>query len=423
MITLVCFASAAAHAQITPNIRLGNQEQNQVDKVKRIKKAAKERKKKSRKERKAEADSLANQKAEQETERLKGMAEQAAKDTLSNQIDKQFSELDEYSDELDAAEKLGTKVKDLREDSLTMRDVADTVANEALKYGEKELEKEVSEAIAAQGEAPNLDMKQGLAGEVPGGMPGGTPGGTPGAPGGTPDPSQLAGGGMSKDELEKLKAMMDLRQAARKAAKSKDLMEVLPTIATSVTAAMPSVDKVKQKYFKYGKIKGHPEKNIFKQQPLHKRFVWGGNLDVVLGLKNSLDFGPFVGYKINKVWEVYVGGKYRTEFNFQKKWYFKRGADEMLGYQLFTHYTLYKSIFAYAGYENNLAKPKAVPNTPGDNDPAKVWVPSAMVGVGRKFQVRSNIGAHCMILYDLLYDRETALYPRPWQVRMGFYKK
>lgn len=412
ILTFLFCLDQQAHAQITPNIRLGSQEQSQVDKIKRIKKATKNRKKKSRKERKSEADSLANQKAEQEGERLKGMAEQAAKDTLGNQIDKQFSELEEYSEELDAAERAGLKIKEVRDDSLTMRDVADTVANEALKYGEKQLEKEVSEAIAAQGEAPDLDLKKGLPGDVPEGMPGDVP-----------DPSQLAGGAMSKEELEKLKALMDLRQAARKAAKSKELMEVLPAIASSVTSALPSVDKVKQKYFKYGKIKGHPEKNIFKQQPLHKRFVWGGNLDVVLGLKNSLDFGPFLGYKINKVWEVYIGGKYRTEFNFQKKWYFKRGDDEMLGYQLFTHYTLYKSIFAYGGYENNLAIPKAIPNSPGDKDPAKVWVPSAMVGVGRKFQIRSNIGAHCLVLYDLLYDQETALYPRPWQVRMGFYKK
>lgn len=92
----------------------------------------------------------------------------------------------------------------------------------------------------------------------------------------------------------------------------------------------------------------------------------------------------------------------------------------MLGYQLFTQYVLYKSIFAYAGYENNFAQ---APNVPGDPTAGKVWVPSAMLGIGRKFSIRPHIGAQCILLYDLLHDESTALYPRPWQLRVGFYKK
>jgi hypothetical protein len=402
VIMLVVLTSLEAEAQITPSFRLGGQEQNQVDKIKRIGKAAKRTKKKekkSRKQRRAERDSLANAKAEQEGERLRDVAKEAAKDTLNQRFGEEFQQ---YSDEFGAGERVFDQVKGLSEDSLTAAQLADTVAHTALDYGEKQLEQEAAKALAEQGEGPDL---------------------SPFTEGDTPDPSQLLGAGMSKEEMEKLKAMMEIRQAARKLAKSKDLLEAIPKIEASAAQAMPSIDKVKQRYFKYGTVKGHPEKNVFKQQPFHKRFIWGGNLDVVIGLKNTIDFGPFVGYKINKVWSIFIGGKYRTEINFKKGFYFRRGEDEMLGYQLFTQYVLYKSIFAYAGYENNFAAARVDKNTPSDKKPGKVWVPSAMLGIGKKFSVSAKIGAQCILMYDFLYDRNTALYPRPWQVRVGFYKK
>jgi len=130
----------------------------------------------------------------------------------------------------------------------------------------------------------------------------------------------------------------------------------------------------------------------------------------------EIDFSPSIAYLVNKKWAIGTEFVFRGEFGNGRRWYRSFDSDTYGG-RIFTDYSVYKSFFVHAEFENLYTIRKPIGSEVASTT---ISVPGAMAGLGKTFGLGKNVTGKILIQYNFIHDETKALYASPWVVRFGF---
>jgi hypothetical protein len=158
---------------------------------------------------------------------------------------------------------------------------------------------------------------------------------------------------------------------------------------------------------------GIKEKSL-KGRPLRERWVIGGNFNITSTAPLMIDLAPQFGYRIDKRWQVGVSGIYRAKFVDSVR-VANAISPQRYGFSVFSSYSLILNFFGYAEWEQTVSSVKST------NDRAtNQWVPSLLVGIGKKFQFHPKVGGTIMVLWDPLHVNGKSPYNDAFVIKTGF---
>ncbi|MFM7854914.1 MAG: hypothetical protein ACKO96_24040, partial [Flammeovirgaceae bacterium] len=158
---------------------------------------------------------------------------------------------------------------------------------------------------------------------------------------------------------------------------------------------------------------GIKEKSL-QGRPLRERWVIGGNFNITSTAPLMVDLAPQFGYRIDKRWQIGMSGIYRAKFieSVQVSYAI---SPERYGFSLFSSYSLILNFFGYAEWEQTMSKVKS------DNDRlVDQWVPSLLVGLGRKFRLHPKVNGTVLLLWDPLHVNGKSPYSDAFVIKTGF---
>ncbi|MEO9802266.1 MAG: hypothetical protein ABJF04_03415 [Reichenbachiella sp.] len=217
-------------------------------------------------------------------------------------------------------------------------------------------------------------------------------------------------------ELEKVLQYQDLAKEAIKPNQSKAKgVNYFEGKEEVLAKAMNQSNELKQKYSKV--VNSNDLSTATKRKSLEGtsfwgRLVFGGTFQIHIDKQSSIDLNPELAYRINKKWDVGVGGNYRV--NAAVEDLLGTIQDQKIyGYRIFTEYQLYKSFFGHVEFESLAARPT-------DVDGASVeWNNSLLAGIERRFKLGDSVEAQISLLYNFMH-KSNPLYTSPWNIRFGF---
>lgn len=181
--------------------------------------------------------------------------------------------------------------------------------------------------------------------------------------------------------------------------------------------AMDQSSELKKKYSKVvnsNDLSTATKRNSLEGTSFWGRLVFGGTFQIHIDEQSSIDLNPELAYRINKKWDVGIGGNYRVNAAIDDL----LGAikdQKVYGYRIFTEYQLYKSFYGHVEFESLAAKVVGV----NSDDSSVQWNNSLFAGIERRFSLGDRVEAQISLLYNFLYD-DNPLYNSPWNVRFGF---
>ena len=185
--------------------------------------------------------------------------------------------------------------------------------------------------------------------------------------------------------------------------------------------AIKQLSKLKKKYSSLpnsNDLSTATKRNSLEGQPLIKRLVFGGNLQLVSHQSGlNADFSPVMGFRFDKKLSVGVGAMYRASLVFEREFFKNDGKQTVYGYRSFIDYKLIKSFFAHGEYEqlNHWYEDKSF-----QDNSRRIWTEGLMFGLGKTYSVSKKIHGSIMLLYNTKYQHGVSPYPNKWNVRMGF---
>ncbi|MTI31468.1 hypothetical protein [Xanthovirga aplysinae] len=142
------------------------------------------------------------------------------------------------------------------------------------------------------------------------------------------------------------------------------------------------------------------------------RVYFGGNVGLQLGTAFFVDVSPLVGYQFT---ERFSGG---VGFTYQ---YIKLRENEVgwnvYGGRIFARYDIAKPFFLYGELEP-INVPTSTTNGRGEVIERR-WSNALFAGVGMLQPLGGRVGLSVMALYNLNYDSQTSIYPKPYVIRGG----
>jgi len=180
-------------------------------------------------------------------------------------------------------------------------------------------------------------------------------------------------------------------------------------------AAMDEVSSLKEKYSKVidsNDLSTAVKINSLEEKPMVERFIFGGTFQIHIDDNTSLDLNPEIGYRINKQFDIGLGGTYRL--NVATEDFFNSIQEkQVIGYRGFVEHLLMKSFWFHGELE-------ALKGTFQNNtEEFKEWNYSLLVGLERRFTLSGNVSGQVSILYNFMYANHP-LYRSPWSFRFGF---
>jgi len=146
--------------------------------------------------------------------------------------------------------------------------------------------------------------------------------------------------------------------------------------------------------------------------PLKHRIYLGGNVSLHASNPVLMDIDLKLGYKLNKMLAVGIGGIFREEFGIKDP--LKEFTGDALGYSFFVNYDLMKNFFAIAEWQQIGEK-----INPAPENGSFQWEQAYYLGLGRSFSLAGRISLTMTLLYDFNH-LNNLLHPRPWVVRFGY---
>ena len=215
-------------------------------------------------------------------------------------------------------------------------------------------------------------------------------------------------------EILQNKAMQEATARAKKL-----LEENMPQIHE----AQAKLAKLKKKYSvvpSANDLSTATKRNSLKGHPLNERLVAGLNLQILSLEPVRIDFNPVLGYKLDKKAHLAIGATYRARFSALPGGVSQRsGRDELVyGYRAFGEYNIWRGLAVHGEYER-LSKEFEVGNNGSDIFERK-WVQGALLGISGYYRIAGKLQGNYSILYNLIYDRQQAVYQSPWVFRFGF---
>ncbi len=153
------------------------------------------------------------------------------------------------------------------------------------------------------------------------------------------------------------------------------------------------------------------KRTSLKGRTVRERLVIATNFQMLNIDPFTIDMAPQVGYRFNSLLSMGIGGIYRKTF----KDTIPSLSPEVFGYKGFVSYDVVKSFFAYGEYAQNSPGVKVQ-----EGVSKRIWMPAALLGVGKKFAVHKKVDMTVTALYNFLYKNGDTLYSRPFMLRVGF---
>lgn len=180
--------------------------------------------------------------------------------------------------------------------------------------------------------------------------------------------------------------------------------------------AMDHSAELKEKYSKVvnsNDLSTATKRSSMEGDSFWERLVFGGTFQIHIDQQTSIDLNPELSYRINKKWDVGIGGNYRLNGEIDDL--LGQAQDRQIyGYRVFTEYLLFKDFYAHVEFESLAAKSTA----PTDNGQVQ-WNNSLLAGIERRFNLGKNVQAQISLLYNFMH-KDNPLYNSPWNVRFGF---
>ncbi|SMD37965.1 hypothetical protein SAMN04488029_3564 [Reichenbachiella faecimaris] len=180
--------------------------------------------------------------------------------------------------------------------------------------------------------------------------------------------------------------------------------------------AMAQNSELKEKYSKVvnaNDLSTATKRNSLEGDSFWERLVFGGTFQIHIDRQTSIDLNPELSYRINKKWDVGVGGNYRVNGEIED--ILGSAQDQKIyGYRIFTEYFLLRDFYAHVEFESLAAKS----TNPTDHKEVQ-WNNSLLAGIERRFNLGANVQAQISLLYNFMY-KSNPLYGSPWNVRFGF---
>jgi hypothetical protein len=149
-------------------------------------------------------------------------------------------------------------------------------------------------------------------------------------------------------------------------------------------------------------------------RPLRERWIIGGNFNIPSTAPLMIDLSPQFGYRIDKAFQIGVGGIYRATFTDSVK--FKNAPPaSVYGYSLFAKHELFYNFFAYAEWERANREFKSSTR----DGVSRIWVDNLLVGVGRKFALHKKLNASLLFLWNPLHENGKSTYPNAFVIKTG----
>ncbi|MEO9966531.1 MAG: hypothetical protein ABJF11_12115 [Reichenbachiella sp.] len=180
--------------------------------------------------------------------------------------------------------------------------------------------------------------------------------------------------------------------------------------------AMSQSSELKQKYSKVvnsNDLSTATKRSSLEGTSFWGRLVFGGTFQIHIDNQSSIDLNPEIAYRINKKWDVGIGGNYRVNAAVEDL----LGAiqdQKIYGYRIFTEYQLYKSFYGHVEFESLAAKP-----VDAADGTSAVWNNSLLAGIERRFSLGDRVEAQISLLYNFMH-KKNPLYNSPFNVRFGF---
>ncbi|MGF1638271.1 MAG: hypothetical protein ACFCUU_14435 [Cyclobacteriaceae bacterium] len=146
--------------------------------------------------------------------------------------------------------------------------------------------------------------------------------------------------------------------------------------------------------------------------PFKKRWFFGSNFQYTRRLPFTLDLAPLAGYKLKPKLAVGLGASYHASV--AKTNNYKPTSGDVLGYRVFSEYTVLHKWFVHIEYENL----RHASNVSSDTEDTFAWQPGALAGVGTQFKMRGKLNGSIMLLYNFMHQNG-GTYKEPLMVRMG----
>ncbi|MEQ6121141.1 hypothetical protein [Reichenbachiella sp. MALMAid0571] len=186
----------------------------------------------------------------------------------------------------------------------------------------------------------------------------------------------------------------------------------------TLNSAHKTLSTYKKKYLTLPSSKnleGGIKRTSLENKTFWERIKVGGNLRISQREYLDIDFAPSIAYLANTKWAIGTEFVFRGEFGNGKKWQNSFNSDTYGG-RVFTDYSVYKSFFAHAEFENiytsRTSQQTEIKTTQS--------VPGAMAGMGKTFGLGKNVNGKMIIQYNFIHDKSKQLYASPWVVRFGF---
>lgn len=186
--------------------------------------------------------------------------------------------------------------------------------------------------------------------------------------------------------------------------------------AENLRAAQNKVSKLLSKYKEFANaddLSTAVKRTSMQGKTFWEHLLVGGNLNVVSMNPFSLDFSPQLGYKFTTQFSAGFGLNYRYTYSDSIKYRYYVSASNT-SFKAFVTYDIIKGIYAYAEWEKSGIKANS-------NDKSRsVWKDNYFVGIGKKFLVHPKVYVTITALYNLNDEANNPVYPRRFQVRLGF---
>jgi hypothetical protein len=199
--------------------------------------------------------------------------------------------------------------------------------------------------------------------------------------------------------------------------KEKAKKEAIEKLEEKAAAVQKNMSLLKSKYstlLNSNDLSTGVKEKSLKGRPLRERWVIGGNFNIPSTAPLMIDLAPQFGYRLDKRWQIGVSGIYRAKFVDSVKTA-NAISPERYGFSVFSSYSLILNFFGYAEWEQTMSKVKSTTDKPTNQ-----WVPSLLIGVGKKFQLHPKIGGTIMVLWDPLHVNGKSPYNDAFVIKTGF---
>lgn len=215
------------------------------------------------------------------------------------------------------------------------------------------------------------------------------------------------------DQINQLKDSAYLKKQVREKAEqmASNYLQEHPEITNAVQKKMDGLMKKYSVVPNSNDLSTAIKRTSLKGRTFKERLVVASNFQMISLQPVAIDFSPLLGYRINSLFAVGIGGLYRQTF----KDSIPRLSPQVVGYKIFTSYNVARSFFVYAEFGRNSPGVKVE-----EYHTTRIWKNAMIAGVGRRFLIHKKVEMTMLVAYNFFHQPYDPIYPQPLIVRVGF---